>query len=263
MNAVNSFGKGLSLCAFGIAAVFCQQNAAAVVVQAESFSSANDTTAGNSGTAACTNTANVNVDIQTTTDAGGGCNVGWIANGEWLQYSINVPAGTYRANVRVASQGGGGSYSVLIDGAQVVGSTAVGNTGGWQTWVTQSSGTFAVSAGTHTLRINVNGAMNLNWIDIVARRHAHRGNCAPAWSSTAVYNAGNTASVNGVNYRANWWTQGNNPATNNGPTGSGQPWTIVRLMHGRATAAAAAPHHHRRRLLAALCSVPTRTSRSA
>jgi endoglucanase len=168
MNAVNSLAKGLSLGVFGIAAVFCQQDAAAVVVQAESFSSANDTTTGNSGAAACTNSANVNVDIETTADTGGGCDVGWIASGEWLQYSINVPAGTYRANVRVASQGGGGSYSLLIDGVQVVGSTAVNNTGGWQTWATQSSGAFAVSAGTHTLRINVSGAMNLNWIDIAS-----------------------------------------------------------------------------------------------
>jgi len=49
--------------------------------------------------------------------------------------------------------------------------------------------------------------------------------CAAAWSSTAVYTAGDQASENGTNYTANWWTQGNNPATNNGGSGSGQPWT--------------------------------------
>src|SRR6201996_4054758 len=49
--------------------------------------------------------------------------------------------------------------------------------------------------------------------------------CAAAWSSTAVYTAGNMASENGINYTANGWTQGNNPATNNGGSGSGQPWT--------------------------------------
>ena len=47
--------------------------------------------------------------------------------------------------------------------------------------------------------------------------------CAAAWSSTAVYTAGNQASENGINYTANWWTQGNDPATNNGGSGSGQP----------------------------------------
>jgi len=49
--------------------------------------------------------------------------------------------------------------------------------------------------------------------------------CAAAWSSTTVYTAGNQASESGINYTANWWTQGNNPATNNGGSGSGQPWT--------------------------------------
>jgi chitinase len=49
--------------------------------------------------------------------------------------------------------------------------------------------------------------------------------CAAAWSSTAVYTAGMQASESGTNYTANWWTQGNDPATNNGGPGSGQPWT--------------------------------------
>jgi hypothetical protein len=49
--------------------------------------------------------------------------------------------------------------------------------------------------------------------------------CAAAWSSSAVYTAGMQASENGTNYTANWWTQGNDPATSNGGSGSGQPWT--------------------------------------
>src|SRR5215470_4879622 len=49
--------------------------------------------------------------------------------------------------------------------------------------------------------------------------------CASTWNSTQVYTAGNTASLNGINYTANFWTQGNNPSTSNGGPGSGQPWT--------------------------------------
>ena len=80
-------------------------SAHAVIYQAESFNSANDTTTGNSG-GACTNNANVNVDIQTTTDSGGGCNVGWIAQGEWLAFSgLNVPTtGSYIIRLRVAAR---------------------------------------------------------------------------------------------------------------------------------------------------------------
>ncbi|TDU05520.1 carbohydrate binding protein [Streptomyces sp. 846.5] len=49
--------------------------------------------------------------------------------------------------------------------------------------------------------------------------------CAAAWSSSTVYTAGQQASENGIDYTANYWTQGNDPATNNGGSGSGQPWT--------------------------------------
>jgi hypothetical protein len=49
--------------------------------------------------------------------------------------------------------------------------------------------------------------------------------CAAAWSSTTVYTAGDQASENGINYTANWWTEGNDPATDNGGSGSGEPWT--------------------------------------
>ena len=49
--------------------------------------------------------------------------------------------------------------------------------------------------------------------------------CAAAWSSTTVYTAGQQASENGIEYTANYWTEGNDPATSNGGSGSGQPWT--------------------------------------
>jgi chitinase len=51
------------------------------------------------------------------------------------------------------------------------------------------------------------------------------GACAAAWSAASVYTAGQQASEGGINYTANWWTQGNDPATSNGGSGSGQPWT--------------------------------------
>nr|ACN18098.1 sugar hydrolase [uncultured bacterium BLR5] len=53
------------------------------------------------------------------------------------------------------------------------------------------------------------------------------GSCSTTWNATTVYNAGMTASSNGVNYNANFWTQGQNPATNNGGPGSGQPWSVI------------------------------------
>ncbi|WP_433369888.1 chitinase [Actinoplanes sp. CA-142083] len=40
--------------------------------------------------------------------------------------------------------------------------------------------------------------------------------CAPGWSASAVYVGGNSASQNGHNYTAKWWTQNESPATHSG-----------------------------------------------
>lgn len=59
----------------------------------------------------------------------------------------------------------------------------------------------------------------------VSTAFAQTATCASAWNSTAVYTAGNVVSKSNVNYKANWWTQGDDPVTHNGGAGSGQPWT--------------------------------------
>src|SRR5678816_3429932 len=59
----------------------------------------------------------------------------------------------------------------------------------------------------------------------MARVGAAQTACNPVWNSTSVYTAGMKVSLNGINYTANFWTQGQSPATNNGGPGSGQPWT--------------------------------------
>ncbi|WP_255991845.1 hypothetical protein [Chitinolyticbacter albus] len=48
--------------------------------------------------------------------------------------------------------------------------------------------------------------------------------CQPAWSGASVYWGGSVASYAGRNYTAAYWTQGQNPASNSGGAGSGQPW---------------------------------------
>jgi len=50
--------------------------------------------------------------------------------------------------------------------------------------------------------------------------------CEP-WNAAIAYLAGDTVTENGTTYKANWWTQGEDPATHNGPPGSGQPWTVT------------------------------------
>lgn len=54
------------------------------------------------------------VDLESTTDTGGGHNIGWVRAGEWLKYSVNVAAsGTYVLSLRVASAVSGGTFSTL------------------------------------------------------------------------------------------------------------------------------------------------------
>jgi len=56
--------------------------------------------------------------------------------------------------------------------------------------------------------------------------------CWPAWVSTTAYVGGSQVSRSGRNYQANYWTQGNDPLTNSGPIGTGQPWIPMLFCGG-------------------------------
>ncbi|MBX2847450.1 MAG: polysaccharide lyase family 7 protein [Acidiferrobacterales bacterium] len=132
-------------------------------IQAEEYEAFYDTTSGNAGNAYRSD----NVDIQATSDSGGGYNVGWMKAGEWLEYTIDVASsGTYSLDARVASLRSSGALSISING-NVVGSASVGYTGGWQSWTDKTIDLGSLSAGTHTLRVNVTGNdFNLNWLKL-------------------------------------------------------------------------------------------------
>ncbi|HYM25112.1 MAG TPA: carbohydrate-binding protein, partial [Vicinamibacterales bacterium] len=129
-----------------------------------------DTTAGNSGGAYRSD----NVDIATTTDTGGGYVVGWVQATEWLRYTVSIAAsGTYAFSVRVACNGGGGTFHIEVDGVNETGTMTVPNTGGWRTWttITSKSG-ISLAAGTHVIKVvmDTNGTSgsvgNFNWFTI-------------------------------------------------------------------------------------------------
>ncbi len=110
------------------------------------------------------------VQTETTTDTGGGQNVGYLDAGDWLGYRINVPtAGTYTLQYRVASQGGGGSIRFeRLGGTPVFGTIAVPNTGGWQTWQTISQ-TVTLPAGQQEVGLAIAaGGFNLNWFSLTS-----------------------------------------------------------------------------------------------
>ena len=60
-------------------------------------------------------------------------------------------------------------FEVLIDD-KVVDKQAVAATGGWQTYVTITSPTFALGTGTHKLRFrSIGNEWNINWFEIKRR----------------------------------------------------------------------------------------------
>ena len=105
------------------------------------------------------------VQTETTTDTGGGLNVGWLDPGDWMAYTITAPtAGTYTLQFRVASLNGGGQIRLEQNsGTKVLGSVAVPNTGGWQNWTTITT-SVTLMAGQQDVAIAVpTGGYNLNW----------------------------------------------------------------------------------------------------
>ncbi len=146
------------------------------VLEAENFDNGGagvayyDTSGGNSGGQYRT----TDVDIEGTNDAGGGYNVGWIAPGEWLKYTVNVTAaGTYDLEFRVASSGTGGTFHLEVNGVAITGPLSVPNTEGWQTWTTVTKTGVTLSAGpqvwTLVMDSDTEGVVgNFNYIALVS-----------------------------------------------------------------------------------------------
>ncbi len=109
------------------------------------------------------------VDIEVTTDTGGGYNVGWTRTDEWMEYTVNVAsAGNYTLTERVAAGVTTGSFRVEFNGVNVTGTVTVPNTGGWQTWANLNQ-TVSLSAGQQVMRIYFMGNdTNFNYISVTS-----------------------------------------------------------------------------------------------
>ncbi|MEM9108896.1 MAG: LamG-like jellyroll fold domain-containing protein [Planctomycetota bacterium] len=124
-----------------------------------------DTTPGNNGNEYRTD----DVDIEPTTDTDGGHNIAWTADGEWLDYTIDVTeTGTYGLSLRASSPNwlANGSLRVFVDDADM-GAIELTNTGHWQSWQTFDFGLLDLSAGEHVIRLAIEGGnFNLNWLEL-------------------------------------------------------------------------------------------------
>jgi uncharacterized protein involved in high-affinity Fe2+ transport len=107
------------------------------------------------------------VDLEATTDTGGGYDLGWTAAGQWFKYTVNVAtAGTYTVGLRLAAPAAV-TDALHIDnsaGTNLSGDVTAPATGGYQTWVTVTA-TVTLTAGVQTLTVDQdNAAWNINYL---------------------------------------------------------------------------------------------------
>jgi hypothetical protein len=213
-------------------------SATGALIQAEDYDQGgegiayHDTTSGNSGGKY---RPNESVDIESSTDSGGGYDVYNAAAGDWLAYTVDLgQGGTYEADFRVAASKAGGRFHLQAYGQNVTGSIAVPNTGGNQKWTTISVTGIPLVSGVHDVRLvfDTNGAAgtagSFNWFELI--------NTAPANTPAAPSNLG--ASASGPNTVNLTWTDNSTNETGfkiERQTGSSGTWSQIATVGAGAT----------------------------
>ena len=100
---------------------------------------------------------NDGVDIETNADANpasNGYDVGWIADNEWLQYTVDVDStAAYNLQVRYAANGSGSKIRIKANDADVTGLVSLPSTGGYQTWNSFTLNDVVFYKGTRKLKV--------------------------------------------------------------------------------------------------------------
>ncbi|MGM8933217.1 carbohydrate-binding protein [Salinicola halophyticus] len=118
-------------------------------------------------------TRNEGVDLRDN-----GNSIGSIADGEWVEYTIDVAtAGTYQLSFAAATMSSGRTLTASVeqDGAVYTSATpqAVTNTGGWNNYQANDGIELDLAAGEQTLRLTFNGgAMNLQSFTLTPEANA-------------------------------------------------------------------------------------------
>ena len=111
---------------------------------------------------------NDGVDIEPCDDQPtNGYNVGWIEDGEWMQYTVEVQeSGNYTLAFRLASEQDGGRCYITRNGKKIGSEIEVPSTGGPQQWETFKTGPVQIEKGKHVFRFKAEkGGFNLNYIE--------------------------------------------------------------------------------------------------
>ncbi|WP_159779417.1 carbohydrate-binding protein [Flavobacterium sp. 9AF] len=108
------------------------------------------------------------IQLEDTSDAGGGKNVGYLDVNDILEYNVTVAtSNNYSFDIRVASLSSSGRINVLVDN-QIKKTIDLPITNGWQNWQTLTEIIY-LPQGAHTIKLEVvRAGFNLNWFHFTA-----------------------------------------------------------------------------------------------
>lgn len=139
-----------------------------------------------------------------TSDAGGGRNVGWLSNGDWMRYD-NVDLGTagggLTVEARVASANTDGGSVEVRAGSQtgeLLAAFPITRTGNWQDWVTGTANSPTTLSGKQTVFVTMasksrSDFVNVNWLRFT--RVNGGGTATPGTTASATPSATASASA--------------------------------------------------------------------
>ena len=138
-------------------------------VQAENFDtggqgvSYSDTTAGNEYGDVYRDT---DADVRETQDTSGGYTLGYVADGEWWEYTVDPAPGTYDVRVRVATPLQDRRLQLSLAGEEL-GTVSVSDTGGWRSWETVALNDVTIERDAQSvLRVEaLDDGIDVNWVE--------------------------------------------------------------------------------------------------
>lgn len=108
-------------------------------------------------------------DTKTDVDVVNG-RVGWTEVGEWLKYKVNIgKSGVYSIVLPYATGMQNQKIALKNDetGEYLIPNDIVASSGGFDNWKDLSFTDIPISAGTYTLKLEIGGVINLDWIDFI------------------------------------------------------------------------------------------------
>jgi type II secretory pathway pseudopilin PulG len=198
-------------------------------LQAENYDTGGQGLAYNVGTVNGSGYRTDSVDLETTSDTGGGYDLGWTAAGQWQKYTVNLAVpGTFSVAFRVAGSGAVTDAFHLAgsSGTNLSGNVNLPGTGGAQTWGTVTASVY-LPAGQQVLTLAQDHAgWNLNYLTFTTVEGPYGGTApaAPGTVQAENYDTGgqglgySVTAVNGSGYRAD--------SVDIGTTGDASGYTI-------------------------------------